>query len=269
MRYTLFLLILTLLSCTEPIDFPLDKSSNALIVEGWVWTRPPYCQVKLSRSKAYLAENNEFPGIPNATVIVKELETGITDTLLYRPDTQWYQAQKIQGKPRHHYRLDIYVDGKHFWAQTAIPDTVPIAIATFVYHDATLLTEAGYRPLCVAKEPDTFGNYYRLLIYKGDSLFDGPFDRPIFDDQFINGRSLFFMLPYAFQKGDTATVELQTITHATYQFFESIEFEQSSSSPYTPPPENILSNIQSDDPNTMVFGWFGGLGSTRSTKIVP
>ncbi len=255
-------------ACTEDINLKLDEIPPQLVIEGWITkedTTPKW--VKLHYTKPYL-EPNEFTGLDNALVIVKD-NIDQTDTFSWNPDKQRYEANTLKGIPQRTYYLTVHYQGVTYTSRAYLPQSRPIDTLVFVYDDKEgIVVKAAYRPVLIAKEPDTLGNYYRIRTWRNDTLQTKPRKQLITDDLYFNGNLLFLPLPYQFEKGDTCKIQLDFITKETYDFINSIAWQQYSDGVFSPPPDNVLSNIKSSD-GSQVFGWFGALGNEYYVNIVP
>ncbi len=260
------LLVFLLINCTEPIKLDLKNQESYLVIEGWITkndTTPKW--VRLSYSKPYFDENN-FPGLSNALVIVRDNVSQI-DTFSWNDSLQRYEATTLKGIPERTYRLEVHYNNRTYTAETFLPNSIPLDTVVFIQIEENLLLEKGYRPVIVVKEPDTLGNFYRIRLFKNDTLQGFPPKDVITDDQFFNGNQLFLPLPYSLQKDDTCLIELSFIDKKNYDFFNSIHWQLGSDGIYTPPPVDIISNIKSSD-GSKVYGWFGALANEYYFSIV-
>ncbi len=255
-------------ACTEDVTLKLDEASSYMVIEGWITKHDTTAKwVKIHRTKPYLAPN-EFPGISNALVIVKDNVEQI-DTFVWNSDKQRYEARTLKGIPERTYFLEVHYQGVTYTASSFLPQSRPIDTLVFVYDDKDgFVIKSAYRPVIVAREPDTLGNFYRILTWKNDTLLEKPRKEIITDDLYFNGNLLFLPLPYNFEKGDTCVLELDYITKDTYDFLNSIIWQHFSDGIYSPPPENVLTNIKASD-SSKVFGWFGAIGNEYYKNIVP
>jgi hypothetical protein len=253
---------LMLFSCEERIDLDLDNTASQLVIEGYVTTKQGPYEVSISRTKEYFS-SNDFPGVTGATVIIRD-DSNQVDTLTPGDSAGIYKTNDLKGIPGRNYFLKVLLDGNQYTAKTYLPDSVPIDSLNYCYKESSTFQDAGYFILLNGPEPDTAGNHYRAKVYKNDSLFDGRFDYVLNNDQLVNGVYIRTEMPFVFEPGDTARVDLVNIDDQFYNFYESLIEQFQAGSPFAPPGDNVRSNIKGG-----AFGYFGGKGIATERVVLP
>ena len=127
-------------------------------------------------------------------------------------------------------------------ATTVIPD---LLVLDSLYYEPHENPDADSLVQLVAKfnDPDTIGNYIRFFTQRNSEEMYAAF---AFDDRFFNGEALTFPIQRAegpdaefdadtycyFGKGDTAIVKWTSITKATYDFWNTLDYETNSGGPF-------------------------------------
>ena len=130
------------------------------------------------------------------------------------------------------------------------------------------------------KDPDTIGNFYRLLTGANSSQwFTGG--NTVFDDPLINGSSFPFTIFKGrdrfddsdfdpdvtgyWSRGDTARVKFSTLNRAHYRFWRTVESEvNNAGSPFA-----SFTIVESNVEGEGVFGIWGGYGTSVISLIIP
>lgn len=272
-------LSITLLSCKKVIDLPLNTSETQLVIEGNINNLDTVQYVRLTKTKKYFTDNI-FEGVVGATVILTQtLKNGdqLTDTLkTTEKDGEcigcfggYYSSSKIKRCiPGSTYRLDVISEGKKFFAITRMNEVVNLDSLTYKYKKSDPpRTKAGYYVTVYGKEPDTVGNFYRTIVYKNDTIYNGKNvpDYLVTDDKLINGLPIVNELQYPFKENDRARVDLISIEGAMYRYYRTLSREVfSGGNPFAPPGANLVTNIHGDK----AFGFFGSFAISRKEIIL-
>lgn len=241
-KYILYsLLFFGLSSCEKEISLPLDMNQSILVIDGVITDEVGPYYVSLSRSLA-ISDTSVFPGIKNATVIIKD-NFGKIDTLRHTKDGI-YLTNKIKGVHGNTYFLEVTVDGKKYSAQSTMPQKVvldSLRINTFNINGII-----RYSVIPVYEDPISLGNSYRFIQKINDSL-DKTFH--VFNDNLNNGKVNQRPLgggtdSLEVKLNDLISVEMQCVTRQTYLYYYTLN-QQGGAGPgggTTPsnPPSNIL-----------------------------
>lgn len=244
-------------ACEKVIDVKLDNSTPQIVIEGEVTTvKGPYT-VTISESKNF-EEDNTFPGRTDATVVIKDATSGVSEVLVHK-GSGVYQTSKLVGTGGHTYQLNVVLDGKTYTASSTIPATAVKLDRIFV-KQFTLDAEEHYI-VPVYKDPVGKGNYYRIRQWVRGTLIKGSYVR---SDEATDGKTYDSSLFYdtdsdsgnpVINNGDAISVELQCIDKGVYDFYRTLNttIEQDSATPANP-----LTNITG--------GALGVFNACRSVK---
>lgn len=182
------------------------------------------------------------------------------------------------GQAGKKYALHISTpDGKEASALTSIPMPVPLDSFWLKMHNSGKAEYDSLRRLFVQlKDPDTLGNYYRYFIKINDGAMVAP-TGSVYDDLVVNGSEFFFPLDRPvpageqpsfetfgyFTLGDTVTVKWVTIDHATYSFWNTLEFVRNSAGPFGGPTK-VVYNIEGEN----AIGIWGGAAISNLQEII-
>lgn len=259
-----FLIIIFILSsCKEDIVVKLKDSEPRIFIEGFVTYGNGPFQVKVRKTNDF-QDNNPYKGISNAFVIIKD-DQGQLDTLKEVAEGI-YETQRLQGIDNRTYSLQVQTNGTSYEASCFMPAYHGYDTLFYEYlEESTSVQEAGYYVSTIGHEPPGLGNYYRINVYKNDSLFDGPADYFISDDAFIDGNIIYNKLFFfKFEKGDTAKVELQNISGPHYFYLLSLVKQLNTGGPFAPPSDNVKGNISNG-----ALGFFGAYSAYSDTVHIP
>lgn len=240
--FFLALLIFICSACEKVINVKLDSSAAQIVIEGEVTTQAGPYTVTVSASKSF-DENNTFPGREDAVIEIKDLTSGLAETLKSK-GLGVYQTMSTAGIAGHSYQLTVKLNGKTYQATSTIPLT-PVKIDQ-LYAERSKFDSDKIFMVPVFTDPAGKGNYYRLRQWvnnvqvKGSAVqSDDASDGHTYKDQLYYDTDSKVGNPLINQ-GDLMTAELQCIDKGAYDFFRTLSttIDQNSSSPANP-----LSNI--------------------------
>jgi hypothetical protein len=260
-RLVLCLSISSFCSCQKVIDLKLHDADIKYVVEGVITNEPGVCKISVTQSKPFY-ENNQFPGISGAIVMVKD-----NDLEFALPETQpgVYETNLINGTPGHVYQLSVTIHNNVFTATSKMPlpvllDTVYISNGPFgEFKFATV----GY------DDPPGISNSYRFVQY-----LNGLKDPAIFwqNDEFTDGQTVLIQLDTGIDKkddarnitsGDTVTIEMLGIDEAVYKYWYSLHFNGGDGGNIATP-ANPVTNVSGG-----ALGYFSAQTVDRKSVIVP
>jgi hypothetical protein len=200
-------------------------------------------------------QDNNFPGVSNAQVLITDITSNITDTLT-EESTGNYITKSISGIPGHTYSLKITSGSDVFLATSTLPKAVPLD---------SLYTEKaqfgnGLDVVPVFNDPAGTGNYFHLLLTVGDST--SPLIIVV-DDGLVDGHKI--MTPIynnmKFASGDAVSIELQCIDKGVFNYYSDLLQTQGQNSAT---PSNPQSNITGG-----ALGYFSAHTVNKLRVIVP
>ena len=227
--YSVLLMLTTCFSCRKVIKVDLNSSSPKYVIEGNVTDQPGPYHVRVTKSVNFDQDNN-FPGVSNAQVLITDVTSNITDTLT-EESAGYYTTHFMAGVQGHTYSLSVTSGSDVFHATSTIPPAVHI---DSVYTEKALFGD-NPNTVLVFNDPVGTGNYYHMLLTVGDSTST---DLTIIDDALQDGGQILWPLrtDIEIHPGDTITVELQCIDRGVFQFYRDLQQteEQNSAAPANP-----------------------------------
>ncbi len=213
-------LIIWLISCEQEVDLELKNSESRVFIEGFIRTDSLYQRITVRKTMNFY-EKGDYPGINDAIVILSD-EMGRVDTLQNIQNGVFRTQNIFEGIPNRNYYLKVIADGKTYEAKAFLPNVVAFDTVIYEYvNNTNIVREPGYYLITIGREPIGV-NYYRVLCFKNDSLFNGVGDYFITDDILVEGNNIIFALPLKFDRGDTAKVELWNIDQTTFYYYISL-----------------------------------------------
>ncbi len=249
-------MLLALMSCQKIIHVDLRQSESLLVIDADM-SDVHGLNVQLSKSVNFYDEN-DFPPVNNAIVVLQNLKTNRIDTLKFEKDGLYYLRRKPTVGTS--YKLFVTVDTTTYTAISTMPEvTVPDSI-TFVkkysFGDNIITTKVNFQ------DKAGVDNYYlfKQYILKSDKVSFYPFS-----DRLSDGRYIQYDLrndSAYIQEGDSIAINMQCIDKNVYTYFsvlENISADETGFGSASPanPPTNIVGkalgifNVHSDYTKTL------------------
>ena len=286
-----FLFSFALMGCEKDINFDLKQADDVVVVDANIENGLPPAVV-LSKSFNYFSVVN--PAILSS-LFIHDADVYVSNgTLTHKLKEQpfivphsgvafYYYgidssdlATAFTGELNTSYSLRIVTGGKEYTATTTIPGIAKKPDSLW-WKKAPFQEDTTRIILMVkATDPPGLGNYVRYFTKKNSDPFY-PGLNSVFDDQVIDGSTYELEVSPGvdrnfpgsaddnyFNRGDTITMKLCNIDHATYNFWNTWEFSQQSVGNPFVTPNKILGNISNG-----ALGAFYGYGAFYKTLIVP
>jgi hypothetical protein len=271
-------ILLVLMGCQDVIDVPLNTLPSRLVIEAFLQARqgsanPTSQKFKLTRSAGFY-ENQAAPPVTDADVQV--ISNQDTTRFVYAAADSTYNAALLVQSGRA-YTLRIVYQGEVYSATETARNIVRLDSLFFAFQPATAFGDEGIVALINFNDPAGEANFYWFRQFRnGRSMFrvdPGNAFRAIQRDQFFNGQPIRNLIPAdneaLFDSRDTATVQLCSISESHYEYLFQV-YQSSPPSDFDPPPAAIRSNmINRTTPTNAPFGYFGVMGVSERTSIVP
>jgi hypothetical protein len=211
----------------------------------------------------YFSSGN--PVVDNAQVYISD-DMGNTDTLFYNGNGFYLTAVNrsvVQGRT---YSLKVIHDGVQYDAISRVPDyKMALDSITYVYHEQSTFFEEGYNIIINGQENPLPGDFIRFITYKNDTIQTDPFKYFISDDLYVNGSYIVAQVPFTFQSGDTARVEILSIDRAYYRYLYTISTQVANTGgPFDSAPANPPTNLTNG-----AVGYFAACSIDSKEKILP
>jgi hypothetical protein len=260
MKYTIFLLaVLVMASCQKVIDVDLNSTDQQVIIEAEITDDPAYPNRVLITKSLNFDEENNFPYISGASVIISD--GGGNSYVLNDMGNGIYTNNTLIGVPGQTYYLTIEIEGTIYSATSTMPLKVPL--------QSVDLTDGGFgppgaagtsSPVPVFTDPLGQGNNYRFHLYENQ---ERARDILLTNDEILDGgtnTSNLFSQDLTFDSGDTAKVVMMCIDKQVYDHFYALSLNGSGPNA-SASPANPASTISGG-----VLGYFSA--HTRETKYV-
>lgn len=219
-----------LFSCQKVIHVDLNSTAPRYVVEGNVTDQPGPYLVKITRSVNF-DQNNSFPGVDGATVVITDSNTNVVDTLTELL-AGMYQTHLITGVSGHTYKLSIKADGNVFNCTSTMPQQV---VFDSVYTQPSLFNTNNQTAVAAFKDPVGTGNYYKLIEQVNDSISENIY---VYSDEISDGRELIGTMNRSIpiDSGNLVKVTLECIDHGTYEYYFTLAqtIRQNTASPANP-----------------------------------
>ena len=251
--------LISLLSCQEEVQLNLDNVSKKPVIEA-VWTNEPSENfVKISYTRNYFDTlANQI--VDDASVSIIDNASGAMIDFTFEDELGYYTP--INGQSAisgHSYTLKVIMDENEYTSEGLTQEPPILDSITYVYEEESFFSDEGYYLTVYGKIPFEEGNYYRLLLTKNDTILNDRGDYFLFDDTFGTNvlNNGFELNGFAFEENDKVKLQLIRLNENAYDYlnqFVSLLFNDGGL--FSPPPENPTSNIQSDNENEQVMGYF-------------
>ena len=218
-------------SCSEKIDLKLKDSEPRIVIEGWLSDKPGPYFVGVTKSRLY-SENNQFEGVPAATVIISD-DAGNRDTLIEATLAGLYQTSFIQGTVGRTYRLDVTVEGTTYTSLCKMNPPVDID-SVVVTPETNFQGETELEAELYIRDPAGVRNFYRVF-----NVNSGNYN--VYSDLLWDGKIRDLNIPdNDLASGDTLVTELWSLDEHIYTYFDQFDQNQNnfgaSAAPANPDP---------------------------------
>lgn len=215
-----FLMLATILtSCTESIEFEFDSAAPQLVVEAMV-PESQFAEVILSKTIDFNTENNNNT-VSQATVMLED-ESGNSE-ILQEVSPGHYRSTKIKGIPGSSYSLSVQT--KENLSQVKSVDRMPkpvfikrLRVRESIMPEVEGVKMPEWEVIVEYNDPADEVNYYRFIEYVNGEVVASYVE----NDRLNNGKenkSFLTNVDLKLNKGDTLTIEMQSISKAVFEYF--------------------------------------------------
>jgi hypothetical protein len=235
----------------EVTDIKVDNNTPRLVVDGLVSDQPGPYFVRLSLTADVYSK--EVEKINNAFVTITD-NLGNRD-ILTRAEDGVYQTDSLVGAIGRTYTLTVVYNGKAYTSTSTMSNGITIDSLGYKFQKESLVYDEGYYLTLFGTEPQEEKNYYRWYIAENDTLEK---DIELGDDQFLGAELKDIMIERkAFDKGDTARVEVHSLSETEYKYYIGLNnVIENDGGLFSSPPKNPEGNISN-----------GALGIFRASKV--
>jgi hypothetical protein len=292
--------------CIEPFDVTVPGGNNRLIVEGLITDEPGPYSVKLSRSS--LLNEDNFPPVSNATVIIEE-EGGVSE-VLGETEPGLYRTSSIQGKAGERYRLLVTLDdSERYETEWTLLKSSPAIDSVYAEFQETLIDlepKVGFQFYLDSSDPNNQTTFYRYewteawiyvvpipatVLYLGNDQIapipGGPnyacwtfeeYTGINIANSISNANDVISRQPLTFVTNDPEKLQVRfglnvrqfAVTEEEYRFWEGLQQTSSESgSLFDVQPQVVTSNLKNiNNPEEAVFGYFSVSGVSEGAGFV-
>jgi len=248
--------IFALQSCQDVINLDLSNSSPEIVIDGSISNFMDSVKVKVTMTTDYYT--------PTAITPVTDAEVSISDDagnlyqLTGKPDGTYF-ITSLAGIPERTYTLKVKTTDNQYTATSKMPDLVPLDSLSLEYSINDYGEHVPEAILCYIKDPGGIANYYRVKVFKNDTLYSPDNGYSIYNDKYFDGNTTNLRIRLSrigithINHFDKFIVQVIGIEQSAYEYFNVLReiIDQggilSVSTPANPP-----SNLNND-----ALGYFG------------
>jgi hypothetical protein len=281
-------------ACERNIDIKINPGKEQLVVEGYINNLLPQMNyVVLTKTQDYYNPNFQSAPVTGATVSITEgalsggnlvwnnaskvflteinnpaVPAGFNRGAYFDSRVHNNPSQALKGEIGKYYLLEIEAEGKKYSSSTAL--LTPVMLDS-VNSGFPFVDEEGKDKLRITnnyKDPDTLGNrqfyFWRFRENRRNFGWSGMAkSRAPGRDDLANGEYIRITHPQGFDKGDTLTYYLASVSAEVWNFWDSFNKARDNNGPFATP-VNLGSTIVGTD----VIGCFSGMALSEKTIIL-
>lgn len=234
----IFLVVLLFTGCYEPIDVEFPENMQPVIVIEAVLTDIDEPKTVLVSKTVNMNDSVSSIPVDSALVIISD-NMGQFE-ILNQTAPGRYVSDKIKGITGRQYSLTVETENKHFSASETMYPCNIVDSVYFEYIDNIVIYSEGYYIKAKLNFEDDSPQFFRLLFYKNDSLYNGYQDIALFETTNIP-TTLEAIIPFVLEKGDTASMKLYSLSSSVFEYFRiysnitNVILSNSTVPPFNPP----------------------------------
>jgi len=292
MKNLLYIFLLSTIiytSCEDPYDVTLQEADSQLVVDAWLTNEDKVQEIKLTWSQNYL-QNTFAQGIEDAIVTV-ESDNGNTYDFTHTANGRYVWTPtpgNTIGSIGDNYTLNINHGNNSYFATSTMNDVPVIDSIMQEYRDDEVFADDGIYCQFFARDLPGIGNTYWIKTFRNDTFLNKAIEFNIaYDAAFDNGADvdgIIFItpvrelinpvnnsgIPTPWTVGDIITVEIHSITRASFDYLEILRDQllNSLNGIFAEPLANPIGNIQSNNNDNEVLGMFNVAAVSAITEII-
>lgn len=251
-----------LYSCEKVIDYDLNTSQSAIVIEATVADGNEPFKVTISKTAPYFG-SSQSTEVSGATVSVKA--DGGKQRYFTEVSPGVYQLAKVVAAKRTWYTIYVEYEGITYTARSYLNEIVPIVDCTVSYFDGFGILDSGYKINCFIKDPPNVENYYQIKMYVNGKLVNTEGEMDVYSDKLFDGKVIGLVQNSSnvFNENDTVLIEVQAIDKAAYNYFSTLESISGLEIIGSASPSNPISNFDNG-----ALGYFSAYSSDRRTVFI-
>ncbi len=282
-----FIILMTIMSCEDPIDVALEDGGVQLVVDAWIDNQVMDQEIILSLSQAYFDSTDPIT-IRDARVVVSRND-GASFEFSHIGDGRyvWPANGESLGEEGDVFTLNIDYDNKTYTSSTVINRVPVIDSIGIEFRDDEIFSDDGFYTNFFARDPMGIGDTYWIKTYHNGTFLSKPQELNLaFDAGFDAGSGvdgLIFippireftnrldedLLPIPYELGDTVRVELLSINNQAFNFLEIArdQINNGDNGIFSIPLANTRSNVSASD-GSLVLGFFNVAGVSVVSRVI-
>ena len=236
-------------SCQDVIHLDLPNAAPQIVIVGSISNFVDSVKVSITMTTDYFTPTAITP-VTNAQVSISD-DAGNVYQLAGEPDGTYF-ITNFAGIPERTYTLKVIANGNQYIATSKMPGLVPLDSLAVEYDTNRRGKNLPGAILCFLKDPAGIANFYRVKVFKNDTLFSPSNGYSVYNDKYFDGKSTDIRVGLGRLKmttlypNDKIVVQLMGIDQQTYVYFNVFRdvLDQSgilsASTPANPP--NNLNN---------------------------
>ena len=270
LKLTLSLIILlSFTSCEDVIQVKLDKGNPIVTVDAFINDMRTAQKVRLTFTDDYFSKTKNSPVI-GATVSLKDKTNGLIFNFTDNTNGDYVfnlLASDTIGRLNHDYELTVNYKGTTFTSNCKLNRTAQVDSLDVEYKEAGAFGgKAGYYFKFLGFDEPGADDFYWVKSYRNGVYFSTGGINLAFNGAYSPAADGFpFIPPIAeaitpfgevFEKNDICRVEIHSINYETFNLLYQAQAQITNSGLFATTPENIRTNIVSNDDKVKVVGWF-------------
>jgi len=266
-------------ACTEKIELDVDQAQPVYVIEALVSNQMKRHSVSITKSIGFYEEST-FPTVANANVFVENGDGEVYEYIYDAESQKYISGAPFAGKVGSLYKLVVEVDGQMITASDTLRRVTKIDTTSWYFdleeYNANKDDEerkgAFYRVRFSAKEPKDGKDFYQFKSYKNGKFVFYSYDEEDWDDGIYVSDDIVIVeniedypIPGWYNKGDTAVMEMYSLTPAMYRYYTDLStLHSSDGGMFGPIPANPQTNLIGKN----VTGYFQVSSIASDTIIV-
>jgi hypothetical protein len=261
--FAVFVLMFTLSSCQDVVQFQVEELDPKIVVEGQVSNNPQDNYIKLTYNQDFYDSGAVKPATGLTVTVFDDL--GNTEVLIETPSNSGYYPIKTLGVIGRSYSLSIKTADKEYLSEPQkLMAKAPLNY--LIQHEYTVnnrpipFIPPGIYALFGYTDDASTTDYSLVRLAINDTLLKDLSYFTVVEDRFISGSTVdSIAFAKRFKVGEKVTIEHRSISKGAFDFLNQVGAQLGSAgSPFEVPPGPIRGNLRNvADKKDYCLGWFG------------
>lgn len=274
-------LLLILPACTRVVELDLPEGPRRLVVDARIerrnWGTPREQRIVLTTTDAVTG----LGSTPAASGAVVRVNGQAGESYLFaerQPGTGEYIHPDFTPVIGRRYTLQIDYQGDRYRATSTLLPVAPIDSLYFVYEEAGIGSDAGYRAVIDYTDPAGINNFYFWELSvdgrRRAQIDPGTRFRILSDDRFYDGGRVLGYTPFDEEvliPGQQVQIRQIALSEEAYRYyFVLLEQMTGGGNPFAAPPVSVRGNVVNlTTPSRVPLGYFIAAQSFGVAAVVP